>query len=113
MKVKTTRLDGCKPSRVSGMWGNVIRNVAGAKRIVDLEPGGQNGQFSKEGELTGMGCATGGDDCHDSGGAWHGAYFAKDARGGTYTHVGESIGFETGTRALEKLSRTPSYVLYS
>ena len=40
----------------------------------------------------------------------HQACFAKDVRGGTYTHVGKTIDSETGTRALEKLSRTPSYI---
>ena len=36
-------------------------------------------------------------------------HFAKDVRGGTYTHVGKTTDLETGTRALEKLSRMPSY----
>ena len=40
----------------------------GPKRAVDIKPGGHNGRFSKKG----MGCATGGDDGHHSGGAWHG-----------------------------------------
>ena len=38
------------------------------------------------------------------------AHFAKDVRAATYTHLGDTMDFETDTRALEKLSRTPSYI---
>ena len=34
-----------KPPPVSGTWGNVIRNVVGRKRIVDVEPAGHSGRF--------------------------------------------------------------------
>ena len=40
----------------------------------------------------------------------HNAQLANGVCGGTCTHVGQTIDFETGTRALEKLSRTPSYI---
>ena len=39
------------------------------------------------------------------------AHFAKDVRGGTRTHVGKTMDFETGTRALGKVSRTLSYIM--
>ena len=38
------------------------------------------------------------------------AHSAEDVHGGTYTHVGRTIDLETGTRAFEKPSRTPSYI---
>ena len=34
-----------KPSPVSVTWGNVIRNVLGRKRIVDIELAGHNGRI--------------------------------------------------------------------
>ena len=38
------------------------------------------------------------------------APFEKDVRGGMYTHVWKARRFKTGTRALDKLSWTPSYI---
>ena len=34
-----------KPSPVSGRWENVIRNVVGCKRVIDIDPAGHNEGF--------------------------------------------------------------------